>query len=719
MSSLPPESAKASLPLFWKLFAFAAVIAIGTFAAQFAALLIKAGTRISETIWHPVLMVAVVLLVSRVFLRVFEGRTLRAIGVGRDGPWIRQAALGVALGTMMVTLVWLGMVVAGATWQLGSELRSRGLQFVLGAVLAAGIGAYEELLCRGYAMQLLYRWKPAAGIIVPGLYFVAIHLPQPGGTAPLTILNMFLGHVLYVICFLRTRNLWTCIGIHAAWNFCLAFVFGLPISGRTAKSTVIATEASASLLFGGSFGAESGLLVTAVLVLGTALLWKFLPQRHGASGLIDGAADGAEAPVVARPVSSATPAPTALGPRLDRFPALDVLRALSLFGILTMNVQGFALHDAAVLNPYACAWTDAPNLIVWTVTSALFGRKDLMLFAMMFGAGIVMIADRAVAAGRNALHLHVQRTGALLMIALVHAYLIWSGDILFTYAVCGLLVFPLRNSTPRRMISTGIVLFLVPMVLLVAVQLALPLFSEEARHGIYAVFHPGAEVLQEHYDTYRLGWWAQMPARVSAALVQHTLLLLVMGWIAAGMMLVGMGLYRLGYLSGQSAPRRNLRLLLATGIAGLLLTAFGFWINYEKEWRPEFSFFIGRLPIELGAPLLAVATVALVMVLFGQRDKSRLVRSLAAMGRMSLTHYLSQSIVLTFLFYGTGLGWIGTMDRVGQLGVVVALWAAQWAVSPLWLAHFRFGPAEWLWRSMAYVQRQPMRRSGAATGGDA
>lgn len=712
----PPNSANRSQPglaLFWKLLAFAAIVAIGTVAVQFAALFVKTATRVSDKIWAPLLLFVAILLISRLFLRVFERQSLRAIGIGLDRPWVRQALLGVLLSAIMMTAAWCGLIAAGATWQFNAELGKHLPQFVLAGVFAIGVGAYEELLCRGYAMQLLYRWKPAWGVLVPGLFFVAVHLPHAGGTAPLAMFNMFLAHLLYVVCFLRTRSLWLGIGIHVAWNFFLAFVFGMPISGMKTAAVVIRTELPHSLFFGNEFGAEAGLMITAVLGVATVLLWKLLPQRHPVPSLIDAETATAETPLEARTVpEQGSPLAPALVPQVSRLPALDILRAIAVFGILPMNIQGFALHDSAVLNPNACAWTDPLNVGVWVVTTALFGRKDLMLFAMMFGAGILMITDRCVAAGRSALQIHVQRMAALVLIALVHAYLIWSGDILFTYAVCGMAVFACRNWPPKRLLLAGSALFLVPMVLLVVGQLAFPMLNAEMRAEVVASFEPSAEAINRHYDVFRGSWLAQMPARVSGALTQHTvLLLLAMGWVAAGMMLVGMGLYRLGYLTGQRSRDSYVRLLVWTATPGLVLTAFGFWINFEQQWRAEFSMFIGRLPGELGAPLLALATVAAVMLFFARREKSRLAESLAAVGQMSLTNYLMHSVILTFLFYGTGLGWIGTLDRAGQLGIIVAIWLVQMVYSPIWLTYFRFGPAEWLWRSLAYVEWQPMRRS--------
>lgn len=713
------SSPQPRLALFWKLFAFAVVILIGHILAQIAATLLKVATRVSPTIWQPVLQAVVVLLISKLFLRAFERQSLRAIGIGFDRPWIRQTLIGLAIGAVLVALAWGLLVTAGqARWEFNADFHRHIPQFLFAVPFAIGIGMYEEILCRGYALQVLYRWNRLVGIAVPGLYFVAVHLPQTGGTAPLAILNMLLAHLLYVVCFLRTRSLWLGIGIHVAWNFFLAFIFGMPISGLKTPATVMRTDLPQSLFAGNEFGPEAGLVVTVVLAVATLLLWLLVPGRRPAPNLIDEDTPIAEAPIEVRAIQQpGLPLAPAVGPQTNRFPALDVLRAIAVFGILPMNIQGFALHDSAVLNPYACAWTDPLNVGVWVITTALFGRKDLMLFAMMFGAGILMIADRCAGAGRSALPIHFQRMAALMLIALIHAYLIWPGDILFTYSVCGMAVFACRNWSPKRLLCAGSGLFLVPIVLLIVAQLCLPLFGESLRAEVLGSFLPTAETIAAHYEIYRGSWLAQMPTRASGAFTQHTVLLLMaMGWVSAGMMLVGMALYRMGYLTGQRGRAGYGRLLAWSALIGTLLTVLGFWLNFQNGWRAEFSMFIGRFPGELGAPLLALSTIALVMLFFAHRERNWLTTSLAAVGQMSLTNYLMHSVILTFLFYGTGLGWIGTVDRVQQLLIVVAIWLLQMIYSPLWLSYFHFGPVEWLWRTLAYVRWQPMRRKSAIVG---
>jgi uncharacterized protein len=175
------------------------------------------------------------------------------------------------------------------------------------------------------------------------------------------------------------------------------------------------------------------------------------------------------------------------------------------------------------------------------------------------------------------------------------------------------------------------------------------------------------------------------------------------------MMLIGMGVYKLGLLSG-SASARTYSTMLAVGLLiGLPIVAFGAWSMEASGWAHDYAMFIGSQYNYWGSVLVCLAWSAGVMLLWRAAGRAWITRSLAAVGRMALTMYLMQTLVCTTIFYGHGLGLFGQVERVGQAGIVVAIWALQLALAPWWLARFRFGPAEWLWRSFTYGRRQPFR----------
>jgi uncharacterized protein len=590
---------------------------------------------------------------------------------------------------------------------------------LIGGLLCFGVAAYEEILFRGYAFQVLARWNVPAATIISGLAFVAIHLPNRGGSSPLAILNVFLVHLLYVAVFLRTRSLWWPIGLHAAWNFVEAFVFGMPLSGRQPKYSVLVTQTQTNLWTGNDFGPEAGVITTIVLAAATIVAWRWLRQQLPTPDLLSapefqsrsvgptqGATDPSGFAVRVGPV-----------PASRRIQAIDVLRGAAILGILPMNMQLIAMIDSAYLNPYAGSWTDNQNVSVWVALQVLIGHKDLSVFSMLFGAGILLMNARRGESGQSTTALHYSRMAVLFAFGMVHAYLVWSGDILVTYAICGCLAYLLRNLRPGPLLAIGSAAYAVPMVLLIVAQLILPFLGEGAVATVHDIFRPAPEMIAEHNAIYGGSWWTQMSARAGAALgLQTGLFLLGLLWVCGGMMLVGMAFHKWGVFSAR-LPDRTYGLMAATGGAvGLSLILWGLWRNFAADWNPESALLGGRVPSETAAPIMAAAWIGMVMLICKKGIFRRLTEPVSAIGRMALTNYLAHSLICTLIFYGHGMGLVGRIDRIGQLLMTIALWAATLIWSPMWLKRFHFGPMEWLWRSLSHAQRQPMRIGAASRG---
>jgi uncharacterized protein len=171
-----------------------------------------------------------------------------------------------------------------------------------------------------------------------------------------------------------------------------------------------------------------------------------------------------------------------------------------------------------------------------------------------------------------------------------------------------------------------------------------------------------------------------------------------------------MAFFKWGWLRGL-ASRRLYVMLIALGIlVGVPLTAIGIHRQLASGWDPVYTFFLGSQYGYWGAIPMALGYVGVVSLLFRANMWRKLTTHLAAVGRMAFTNYLLQTIICTTLFYGRGSGLFGQVERVGQVGIVLVIWILQLAYSPVWLRRFRFGPAEWLWRSLSYRSRQPMRR---------
>jgi uncharacterized protein len=400
-------------------------------------------------------------------------------------------------------------------------------------------------------------------------------------------------------------------------------------------------------------------------------------------------------------------APVSAGERIE---SIDVLRGFALLGILIMNIQSFSMIEAAYLNPTAYGNLSGTDWWVWLLSHVFASEKFISVFSMLFGAGIVIMTGRVEARGVDPRELHNRRNIWLIVIGLLHAYLVWYGDILFTYGVCALIVYPGRRLSPRRLIPLGLVIFSVAFLLFLFFGYSVQLWPEASRHQNLENWLPSAGTVAREIAAYRGGWIAQMSERgPAAAALQSFVLLVLEGWRVSGLMLIGMALFKLGVFSAARSRRFYAAMAGAGYGPGLALTITGVVKNLAAGWSFEYSMFFGSQWNYWGSLFVALGHVGLVMLVCKWNILGLLKRVLAAYGRMALTNYLMQSIICTTVFYGHGLGLFGSVERRHQILIVFAVWAVQLVYSPVWLRYFRFGPAEWVWRSLTYRRAQPMR----------
>ncbi len=395
----------------------------------------------------------------------------------------------------------------------------------------------------------------------------------------------------------------------------------------------------------------------------------------------------------------------------QRITALDALRGFAILGILVMNVQSFAMIYAAYQNPSAFGDLTGLNKWVWIFGHVFFDLKFMALFAIMFGAGIILITSSAEKKGVSPARLHYRRNFWLLIFGLMHAYLFWSGDILAAYAVCGFFVYIFRKWSPKWLVVVGFFLFAIPSLIQFLGQASLPNLPADQLHEMTLSWQPTPEMVADEVTAFQSGWLAQMEYRVATSLEMHTFIFLVyMGWRICGMMLIGMALFKWGVLTAERSRQFFTRLMLFGFFVGFPLVLVGVVQNFAHDWAFSYSMFTGSQYNYWGSLLVSFGYIGMVMLIAKSERMPLVVNRFAAVGRMALTNYFLQTLICTTLFYGHGLGWFGQVNRAGQVLVVLGVWAFQLIVSPIWLHHFRFGPFEWLWRSLTYWQWQPLRR---------
>jgi uncharacterized protein len=422
----------------------------------------------------------------------------------------------------------------------------------------------------------------------------------------------------------------------------------------------------------------------------------------------------------------------------ERFFAVDALRGFALLGILAMNIVHFAWPGVVYGNPLRGGGFEGTDRADWFLNHLVFEGKMMTIFSMLFGAGLVLMDQRAAARGASVRGVYYRRVLWLLAIGMVHAYLIWSGDILVLYAECGLFLFFFRNKTPRTLIVLGVsaLLLFVPLMMgftagidhmkataarVEAQQKAgqTPKPFDKRLHGIWTEhlqkeFEPTPEQQAKDWDkemaVHRGGYAGIVKHRALPMLIGQ-IMELIFGviFLAGGRMLIGMGLMKLGVFSA-SRSRRFYATMVALGYGiGLPLMVFDARQLIDHQFSMQYALHGGMLYNAFGSIIVAMGHVGLVMLIIQSGAIAWLTRRLAAVGRMALSNYLTHSLVCTTLFYGYGFGLYGTINRTGLAAIVLAIWAFQLIVSPIWLKYFRFGPAEWLWRSLTYWRLQPMR----------
>ncbi len=418
----------------------------------------------------------------------------------------------------------------------------------------------------------------------------------------------------------------------------------------------------------------------------------------------------------------------------ERLTAIDTLRGVAVLGILVMNIYAFAMPYQAYVNPLLMGGTEWYNLGIWFFTHLFFDLKFMAIFSMLFGAGIIIMSERAVARGMNFKSLHTRRQLLLLVFGALHGYLLWAGDILFAYALTGLLVAGFRDRSPVRLITVGVLILPVALLFtsiaggvlnevrsqaeevaeLEASGVALSDDDVELRDAweeIRANLLPTPDDLAAEVEAHQGGYVDILIYRAPDTFGnQIDGYLVYMAWRVGGLMLIGMALMKLGIISGQRDTRFFRRLLLFGYGVGLPTVALGAFLQYRRDWDAFYLLLVGDIPNYFGSVVVALGHIAAVMLIVKSGALTNLMSRFAAVGRMAFTNYLMHSLVMTTVFYGYGFGLYGQTDRVTQMGIVAAMLALQLWLSPLWLARYRFGPAEWLWRSLTYGQLQPMRR---------
>jgi len=435
-----------------------------------------------------------------------------------------------------------------------------------------------------------------------------------------------------------------------------------------------------------------------------------------------------EAPV--QPVLQAAPVSQS-----ERIGVMDALRGIAILGILLMNIPGFGLPgDPTVWHEWGTI-----NLKVWYAVELIPEGTQRGLFSILFGAGILLFIERQEkrVSGLQPADYFFRRQLWLMFFGLIDIYLLlWWGDILFDYACYGMIMFVFRKLPPKKLLIGAGVCFL----LMVArenrefFQLKSTITKGEAIAAIDTTKTKLTEGQKEQLAAMKDFKESSTPEgkqkKVQKAIRKtrgsygdvyefrtdlYMDMLLRYGyagiWDVLMFMFAGMAFYKLGILTGQA----SLKWYWIMAIGGLGLGLLVSWWRYQPVFKYNFNWYeaIKNVPFEnytISRTLRTLGLFGLLMLLYRSGWLKWLFGLLQPVGQMAFTNYLTQSILCGLFFYGIGFGKYGQLQRVEIYYFVGAVWLLQIIWSNVWMRYYQFGPFEWLWRSLTYWKRQPMRR---------
>jgi uncharacterized protein len=428
-----------------------------------------------------------------------------------------------------------------------------------------------------------------------------------------------------------------------------------------------------------------------------------------------------------------SPTPVTSG---ERIATLDTIRGVALFGILLINITAFGLPGAYV-DPTNSGGSEGAPFYAWLVTQLFVEGTQWSLFALLFGAGVILLTSRLEArgAGVEVADIYYRRNIWLVIFGMANAYvLLWDGDILFQYGVVALFLFPLRHARPRTLFALGAGAVLVSFVWLVADYVELREIAA-ASEDAWAIADAGGDPtdeqldaiedwedvldeakpdetrLQEAIDERTGSYWTFMKANASEVAEAQSREFYRYTFAGVfGMMVFGMALFKLGLLT-ERLPLKIYWLMVFVGYG------VGMTVNlYEARTIMEADFGVvafARADVTCDVGRLGMTAGHLGVLLLWCRFRTGWLKArMAAVGRMALTNYVMQSVVCLFLFSGIGLGLYGSLRRHELYVVVAGICLFQLIASPIWLRHFRYGPLEWAWRSLTYKKRLDLRKPG-------
>lgn len=395
----------------------------------------------------------------------------------------------------------------------------------------------------------------------------------------------------------------------------------------------------------------------------------------------------------------------------ERIEIIDVLRGLAVCGILIGNMQwftGYGMMPASLQSQ-----TPLVDQVTRFLVHFFVEGKFYSIFSFLFGFGFALQIERAATRGDTRASLFKRRLFWLLIIGLLHAYLLWAGDILSIYALMGFLLILFRSKTDSALLKWALVLMLIPILTYILLYILFVAFvPHEMLSRLEAaqmdMWNNGLRTVpQSGYLQIISGYNLNYIAGRYASLILEMRLPKILA-----MFLLGLYAYRRRFFQNLSSHRALIRRMLVYGLVLGLVGNIAFSAlagGAEAALPPSPAGIVGVICYGFGVPALALFYIALVATLWQKETWRRLLSVLAPVGRMALTNYLMQTIICVLIFYGYGFGQFGRVGAGGATLIALAIFLFQIPLSALWLNYFSYGPMEWIWRQLTYGRRLDLR----------
>jgi uncharacterized protein len=385
-----------------------------------------------------------------------------------------------------------------------------------------------------------------------------------------------------------------------------------------------------------------------------------------------------------------------------RIESIDRMRGFSLLGIFLVNMISF--HSPYFNIDPETWWDGRLNLVTYRFIDLFVQASFYPLFAMLFGYGLVILRERTLEKGLKFNALALRRLSILLLIGIMHAFLVWEGDILITYSVCGFAFLLFIGWSAKRLLIAGMTLYIVPNLLLLLMLGATATLGGGAEFSMYDKL-----AADQAFQAYQTGSFAEVTKqRTSEWYENNNLMGLIFYFITIlPLFLIGAGAAKMRLFENVEANSRKIAYYAAAfALIGLLIKALPYFggRNLMTDYAQDV----------FGGAMLAMA-YALFIALFSENRKfDRVLSPLAAAGRLSISNYLFQSVFSTLIFYSYGLGYYGKISIFAGTMLALIIYAFQLAVSSWWVKRYYYGPVEWLWRSGTYMKKQRFKKGEAS-----